>query len=95
MSALRRLGAMAVGTLAAAAVLTTAAPAAAHWRGGVYIGAYPYYPAYYPYPYYPYPYYYYGYGYDLPPPGWVPGHWELRVDDSGRRVRVWVPTHLQ
>src|SRR5579884_4146211 len=55
--------------------------------------SWPYYPYYYAYyPYVPYGYYY---DYPTPPPGWVPGHWELRDDGSGHKVRVWVPTHLQ
>jgi hypothetical protein len=93
-----RLGA-AITMLALAAVLAAVTPAAAHWRAGVFIGAYPYpYPwPYYPYYYAYYPYVPYGYYYDYPtpPPGWVPGHWELRDDGSGHKVRVWVPTHLQ
>jgi hypothetical protein len=83
--------------LALTAVLAAVTPAAAHWRTGVFIGAYPYPWPYYPYYYAYYPYVPYGYYYDYatPPPGWVPGHWELRDDGSGHQLRVWVPMHLQ
>ncbi len=77
-----------------AAVLSAAAPAAAHVRvfvGGV-VGApwpHPYAPYYYypPSPYPPLP--------ESPPPGWVPGHWELRYDAWGRPYRAWIPPHLR
>jgi hypothetical protein len=53
------------------------------------------YPYPYPYPYVPvYPVYPYG-GAPVPPPGWVPGHWEVRQDPSGQSMRVWVPSYLQ
>ena len=32
---------------------------------------------------------------DVPPPGWVPGHWERRYDRAGRPYDVWVPPHLR
>ena len=62
--------------------------------GAVGVPAVPYpYPYYAPYPYYgPYP---YGPEYGAPPPGWEPGHWELRHDPSGRPLQVWVPGHLR
>ena len=74
-------------------------PADAHTRVFLGLGAYA------PYPSYPYAYSYPAYGpyyspyrasgyVDVPPPGWVPGHWAYRHDRSGRRVRVWVPGHL-
>jgi hypothetical protein len=86
----------------AALVLTAlmlAIPARAHVR--VFVGggygvpivtpyAYPYYPAPYAYPYYNY----YTYTEPVPPPGFVPGHWEWRRDSYGGRIRVWVPAHL-
>ena len=79
-----------------AALAAAASPAAAHvsvFVGGV-VG-FPSYPIPYPYayPYYPAPYPYAVE--DVPPPGWVAGHWEVRSDPSGRPVRVWVPGHLR
>lgn len=83
-----------------AVLLVSGSPAAAHvhvFVGGV-VG-FPAYPAYsypYVYPYYPYPYWApYPYGEDVPPPGWVAGHWEVRSDQWGRAVQVWVPGHLR
>jgi hypothetical protein len=77
-------------------IMCTAAPAAAHGRifiGGVFgvpppVVIYPY-PAAYPYPYAVYgpP--------EVPPPGWVAGHWEWRHDAWGRPIQVWVPPHLR
>jgi len=86
-----------VFALAIVAVLFLAAsPAAANVH--VFVGGVVGFPAYpvYPYPYvyaYPYPYPYYFE--DVPPPGWVTGHWEVRSDPWGRAVRVWVPGHLR
>ena len=79
-------------------LLSMPAPASAHARvfvGGVFgfPGPYPYpyaYPYYYPYPA-PYPWAYP----DTPPPGWVPGRWEWRSDQWGRRYPAWIPAHLQ
>ena len=86
------------GTAALVLVLLVgaAAPAAAHvdvFVGGAF--GFPAYPAPYyygcvytaPYPYVAYP--------GLPPPGWVPGHWEWRYDAWGRAVQVWMPAHLR
>jgi hypothetical protein len=97
-------GTCAAAIVAMALVLSSVAPAAAHGRVVVGLGfgypayAYPYaypYPYYYPYPY-PYAYAapYPGVDY-VPPPGWIPGHWERRYDQSGRSYRAWVPGHLQ
>lgn len=82
-----------------ALLLWSPARAGAHVR--VFVGAgfgVPY-PAYaYPYPYaYPYTYPYSPpvyYREPVPPPGFVPGHWESRWDPYGNRIRVWVPAHL-
>jgi hypothetical protein len=93
-------GGAGVVLLAAALVMSAAAPAAARVGVGIYVGG----PAWgYPAPYggYPYPYYApyappYPSAYPyVPPPGWVPGRWEWRYDPWGRRYRVWVPPHLR
>ena len=81
----------------AAVVAGAATPASAHGRviigGAVGYPAYPYYP--YPPPYVVYPYPAGVYWDPAPPPGFVPGHWEVDYDRKGRRVRVWVPGHLR
>ena len=80
---------------AALLMVSIAAPAAA--RVHVFVGGafgVPVYPYAYPYPY---PYYYapaYP-GPVAPPAPWVPGHWEWRYDQWGRRYRAWVPAHLE
>jgi hypothetical protein len=78
-------------------LLMAAYPAAAHVS--VFVGGVVGFPTY-PAPYYPYPYVYpypapYPYVEDVPPPGWVAGHWEMSSDPWGRAVRVWVPGHLR
>jgi len=81
----------AAALLGALLLLGPARPASAHVR--VFVGGavgFPVYP--YPYPYYypyapPYP--------EVPPPGWEPGHWEMRYDQWGRPYRAWVPPHLR
>jgi hypothetical protein len=80
----------------AAALVLFATPAAARVR--VFVGAgvpYPLHPYYYYPPYWAYPPYPYVAPSAVPPPGWVPGHWEWRYDAAGRRYRVWVPPHLR
>ena len=87
----RRAGVMAAALLALLLLVGPARPASAHVR--VFVGGavgFPVYP--YPYPYYypyaaPYP--------EVPPPGWEPGHWEMRYDPWGRPYRAWVPPHLR
>jgi hypothetical protein len=77
-----------------AMLVGAARPADARVR--VFVGGtvgFPVYP--YPYPAYYGPYPYPWIGYDVPPPGWVPGQWELRYDRWGRPARVWVPSHLR
>ena len=81
----------------ATVLLMAASPAAAHVS--VFVGGVVGFPTY-PAPYYPYPYVYpypapYPYVEDVPPPGWVAGHWEMSPDPWGRAVRVWVPGHLR
>jgi hypothetical protein len=61
------------------------------------VPAYPY--AYVaPYSYRPYP-LYGGYAVvappAVPPRAWARGHWAWRRGSSGRRIPVWVPTHLR
>ena len=72
------------------------APAPAEARARVFVGGYvgvPFYAYPAPYPYWtPYP---YVAAPEVPPPGWVPGHWEWRYDAEGRPFRVWVPGHLR
>jgi hypothetical protein len=66
--AMMRLRALSLPVLAAGAAIMTATPAAAWWRGGVWVGVPPVVvaPPVYPYPYYPYPYY----PYYAPPPAY-------------------------
>jgi len=99
----RRMGWL-IGMALLVLLLWSPTRAAAHV--GVFVGGgwgYPYQYPYYPYAYsYPYP-YAYPYAYPppvyyapqpVPPPGFVPGHWESRLDPYGNHVRVWVPGHL-
>ena len=84
----RRVGVTAA--IVATLLVGSAIPASARVRvfvGGAVGLPYPY-PYYYYPPYAPYP------SYEVPPPGWVPGHWEWRYDPRGRRYRAWVPQHL-
>jgi len=90
--------ALAAGVAALLAVLSVprahaqvAVATGAGLTGPVYVFPYPF---FYPYPYvgWGYP---LGYPYGTPPPGWDPGHWEMRENRWGRRVEVWVPPHLQ
>jgi len=90
-------GALLGAVVLAVAIMGAAAPARAHVR--VFVGGAFGFPVV-PYPY-PYAYPYYGYpapypgGVDVPPPGWVAGHWAWWYDHSGRRFRVWIPPHLR
>ncbi len=97
--------------LVLAVLCVLAIPARAHGGVFVGIGVPPVYGYPYPYYGYPYPYYGppYGYPYMAPygayvpypvpygtlPPGWVKGHWVLRRDPFGRKVPVWIPSHLR
>jgi hypothetical protein len=90
-------------TLVAALLVGAAAPRRAEAHSRVFIGIGPgySYPYSYPYSYYPPPPVYYQpvapwvAWPDVPPPGWVPGHWERHHDRSGRPYDVWVPPHLR
>src|SRR5262249_11469622 len=95
----RRLRGVFALAIVVAILFGSASPAAAHVQ--VLVGGVVGFPAYSAYPYqyvspYPYPYWApYPYVEDVPPPGWVAGHWEVRSDPWGRAVRVWVPGHLR
>jgi hypothetical protein len=80
----------------ALALVSGSAPASAHTR--VFIGGPFGFPVPYAYPHYydPYPVPYPSVAYPAPPPpGWAPGHWELRYDPWGRPYQAWIPPHLE
>ena len=81
-----------------AVLLVGAAAHTAEAHGRIFVGNGPVYP--WPYPYSAPPVYYPAVpapwvSPDLPPPGWVPGHWERNYDGAGRPYDVWVPPHLR
>lgn len=88
--------------LLAGLLVSVVAPRSAHARASIFVGisgpVYPYphaYPYYYPPPVlYPVPAPWVAVP-DVPPPGWVPGHWERHYDAAGRPYDVWVPPHLR
>ena len=95
---MRMLTIVTIVTIALALLVAGALPAAAqlHVFAGSSLPAYAY-----PYPISSYPAYAYprrvpGFDYEtVPPPCWERGHWEWERDASGRRYRVWVPSHLR